>query len=528
MVLLVDEAGFASPALYATLNARAFWGRLDMHQLDISELLNVTFGNILLQLVFGDFGLLKPVPRGARSLGEAFLKEADSFNELDRVDLISDMDRAGLRFLDQVSVNTIEFQGTYRYAEGDPLIQLLQAMRVPGGRKLDSVLKAQVESRIRCADNDPRMAPTFRFPAPIVNDCNSANNFFNGMFSAVNWEQVSRLQQVWVMRNATLTVGPTAMQNTKSGSPVWYWTSFPPAACKGIAHIFLKSLGRQAGCRGKGQLVVFIQRVDRPAFHQYAEDRRFMRSALEVVNMTKTARLQGFCSLYRGMPVKINTRLMPPDLVPETTAEVLECGFHEEECFGMPRNQNASPWMWPHASHPCWKRGWVVLDRVPRYIVLRVHGSSTDYTGTGKPGVYLLEPCNGQWDMEYRAEKVVNHPNARPAIRTAPKVKVAMSSTQLAISPARVGTFNNFQGKTCRDDDKQALGHSIDLKMQRSDDVWAHYYMIIGRATSLSTTLFFNFPKTVDGEYDWSVFESGPPEDLVQVFAEIQRRYWQT
>ena len=73
------------------------------------------------------------------------------------------------------------------------------------------------------------------------------------------------------------------------------------------------------------------------------------------------------------------------------------------------------------------------------------------------------------------------------------------------------------------------MGHTIDLKLlDGNDDKWLHYYMILGRATSLATTLLLNFPEDANGEPDWTIFESGPPEYLVHVFAELEKRYQKT
>ncbi len=402
-------------------------------------------------------------------------------------------------------------------------------MRTIGGQELPARLKKQIESRIKCGVHDPRARPSYRLPASAVQNAVTENNFCNGMFSAVNWEQVARLQQIWAMRNARESLGPRALQNTREGKPKWLWNTFCPYLCRQatrLADIFARVIGRKMG--QPGQLVCFAQRVDRPQVQQFASDVVLMRKALEIVNMTDTGKLSGLCSMYIGMPMKVTTKVLPPDIVQEATAEVLGISFHEEECYGMPRRPDP-PGSWPPPNHPCWQRGWVLLDRLPRCVELRMHGEYEDYTGTGRPGVYLMEPKNADWDFKYQAQKIINHPNAKPVVQKAAKTVVSMRSSQLPLGPAGVGTFNNFQGKTVKDELGVPMGHTIDLKlMQKDDENWAHYYMILGRATSLSTTMLLNFPTTEDGEYDWSMFERGPPEYMAHVFQGLQNRYKKT
>ena len=524
-----DEIGAAAPCLYATLDARAFWGRQQGHHLNKHDRCNMPFGDPMLQIDAGDFCQLKPVPRGSCSLMEAFLYKTTGYADAERAKPLGDMERKGIRTFEIISALTVEFQGTYRFKPGDPLVKLLQIMRTPGGKTIPPLLKQQIQSRIRCGSSDPRAQPTYRMPLAAVNDACTNNNCCNGMFSAVNWEQVSRLQHICILRNARQSLGCSAERNTAQGKPRWRWTTFCPylnKASLALATIFARVLGRLHGSRG--QLICFAQRVDRPHMQQYAGDVNLLRHALQIVNMTETAKLMGFCGLYKGMSVKITHKIMPPDIVQEATAEVVDIGFHEEEMFGMPQRSHQVG-TWPAATHPCWDRGWVQLDRLPRWVALRMHGEREDYTGTGKPGYLIMEPVNGEWEFKYQATGIINHPNAKPVLQKAAKTTVAMTSSQLPLAPAGVGTFNNCQGKTARDEIGVPMGHTVDLKLtQRGEDDWAHYYMILGRATSLSTTLLLNFPRKDNNDLDWSIFEGGPPQYMLHVFENLKQRYAKT
>ena len=554
-----DEVGAAAPGLYGTLSSRAYWGKRAAGQIEDVGPKQAPFGNPLLHVDAGDFAQLRPVPKGSPSLMEAFLMSRKEYANEGRVRPLTDMEMLGLKTFDLVAETCVEFKGTYRFKENDPLIRLLQIMRTVGGAEVPETLRQQILSRIQLGGKDPRAKLFYRFPKSVLgSDVFSDNNFCNGMHSAVNWEQVSRMQQVWAARNARASRGPQALQNSRAGEPQYYWETFCPYLSRAhwrMAPVFEKCLGRLSASRG--QLLFLSQRVDRAQAQQHAHDKEpwlfvacnllfsvsnlffgwavapddlqaLLRSALRHVNMTDTGKLAGLCPLYLGMPVKVTHKLCPPEVVQEATGEILQIGFHEEERYGLPR-QLHRPGGMPHKGHPCWSRGWVKLDMVPRWVEIRLHGCTADFTGTGRPGVYLVEPTNADWDLQYQATAIVNHPNEVPKRKKVPRIKVGLRSSQLPIAPAGVGTFNNMQGKTAKDEKSVPMGHTIDLKLlDGNDDKWLHYYMILGRATSLATTLLLNFPEDANGEPDWTIFENGPPEYLIHVFAELEKRYEKT
>ena len=171
------------------------------------------------------------------------------------------------------------------------------------------------------------------------------------------------------------------------------------------------------------------------------------------------------------------------------------------------------------------------LDLLPRFVEIRLHDSKIDYTNTGRPGVFLLEPKNAEWVFGHAQEKTINHPNSpAPVLQKGKKVYVGIKSSQLPLAPAGVGTYNNCQGKTAKNELGVPIGHTIDLHLlHRDEESWAHYYMILGRATSLATTLLVNFPrKEGSDELDWSWLEDGPPEYMTRVFDEMKQRYLKT
>ena len=102
------------------------------------------------------------------------------------------------------------------------------------------------------------------------------------------------------------------------------------------------------------------------------------------------------------------------------------------------------------------------LDYLPRWVEIRVHGSAVaavDYTGTGRPGVFVLEPTNAERLCNIRQRNLSNHPNAaRPVLMNGAKLFVPLRSTQIPLAPAGIGTFNNAQGKTARDEEGTPTG----------------------------------------------------------------------
>ena len=59
--LLMDEISLADPELLAVLNDSAGWGRMQAYGLASSSFVQNTFGNIMLQVMLGDFLQLNPV-----------------------------------------------------------------------------------------------------------------------------------------------------------------------------------------------------------------------------------------------------------------------------------------------------------------------------------------------------------------------------------------------------------------------------------------------------------------------------------
>ena len=542
-VVLIDECGVARPDLFLAVHASIFWGRQEWYGWDPRSIDDRPLGDVLLQVFAADFGQLEPVRQNNTenmSLMSEWLAPALEPSSDPDVQL----QRRGLRIWKKCVTNCLEFRGTFRFKPGDAIIPLLSHMRKPGGGPLPEELKEALLQCMRFPDKagnrltrDNRDHPFSTLPDALEVDPCSRNNFTSGYFSAINWEQVTRLQALWVSRNAALSAGPVALRNAASGRPVRIWRLhellYHPYIARTWPSVQINADNRQTHRRllpmlreNLGQIVFWMQRVDKPTLPEHRNNAHLLSSALDIVSMTTTARLQSWTGIYLGLAVKITQKLFAPEVVQEAIGEIIDITFHSRETFGgtMPAGTQ-----WP-PRRLIGGDGTVFLSHLPSHIALRIHGSATDFTGANRPGVYILQPRTYGWKMSYRPRLIIDHPNARPVVKQGDAQMVQISSTGYCIAPAYVGTNQNQQGKTTRDECGVPMAHTIDMLMAMSgrgnkDEVnkqlWNHYHMILGRATSLANMQLHNFPMLAEELPDWSVFEMGPPAHLVRVFAKI-------
>ena len=536
--ILMDEISLADPELIAVLNDSAGWGRMKAYGLSSSSFVEKTFGNTMLQAMLGDFLQLNPVK--SHSLLGCYLQGTGmdipgvpSYENAEHAVKAAKLSQVkkGYDVFDKVSKNVIIFRGAYRFDAGDPVAKILETMRTPGGAKLPrEVLIAMVKRIFRPSSfSEDRLNPDYVLRDEHGQQIGPTGFFAQGFHSAINWDQVARLQQIWAVQAARLSMGPVAWQNhPKSGSPQHLHWTWPPAACKKMPEA-IKAILAQLDCffRSTGQLLFYVQAVDVCNVKAYAHRHDVYTQAMNVANMASgTNGLIGILAWFMGMRIKLTKKIQPPDLVQECPAEVIGVRFHPDECFGMPHSSAHSHDGMPPAHHECWSTGCVLLDRLPLYLEVRVIGSTTDYTGTNRPGVFFLEPVGDSWTLRYRLSTTVSHPHALKKRRTQ-ITPVAMTRYQIPAAPETVGTYNNFQGKTVQGPSGEPCGHTIDLMKpdyMSKDEYKQHVYMILGRAKKLEWTLLKNFPHEEDGELDLEVFESGPPDYIIRNMEELERR----
>ena len=450
------------------------------------------FGNILMQVFMGDFMQLNPVSN--HTLLEALIQRT----RVPRVPKkVSDEDKDGYSIFRAICDNVVVFSGTHRFLDAD-LPALLQIMRTPGGAIVPDALRKKVKKQIVLSASDVRLSVDY--------EQRGRRGFFAfGAKAAIQWEQVARLQQLHVVLCARASCGPHALFNKADGKP-------------DVSSVAGRSLR-------PGQLVYYFQAVD--TFRHKQHDRQIYLDALKFVNLSKSAGLQGISGFFVGMRVRLTKKIAPPELVQEATGEIIDIRFHPMERFGHPCGNPLRP----PDQHDCWDRGWVLCDYLPMHIAVRWDGCSDDYTGLGQPGVWHLEPQRDSWDFPLAKVYTINHPNAaRPVKRCATgkkKATVEVTRVGCALAPEQVVTFQNIQGQTVRGPQGEPKGFDVDLyrpsTMSGNDmagEYFQHVYIALGRARRLDEVLIRNFPQLESGELDWSIFENGPPDYLVE-FARI-------
>ena len=414
----------------------------------------------------------------------------------------SDETRDGYKIFRKFLQNVILFSGSHRFLDKD-LPKLLEIMRVKGGSVVPERLRKKIRERIIVHD-DPRLKTDYRLEGQL-------GFFAFGASAAIQWEQVARLQQLQLLISARHCAGPRAQMNHADGSP-------------NIAKHGFMSMPKGV----EGQLVYYFQAVDR---FRHPQEIQIHHEALKCVNLSKTAGLMGMFGAYLGMRVRLKKKIAAPELVQEATGEIVGIRFHSKERFGHPN----STCLQPAENHDCWKRGWVRCEYLPVHVEVRFDGLSEDYTGLNKPGVWHVEPVEDAWKLPIRKSYTVDHPNAKGKKTVQVKAKkdteIEVWRTQCPLAPEFAVTFQGIQGTTVRGPEGQPKGLTLDLYRPqtmrgegRDAEYFQHVYMALGRAQKLEWMLLRNFPRDTYGELDWSLFEKGPPEFIVEFFEFLETK----
>ena len=373
----VDEISLTAPNLLAMLHASACYGRMDIGPEDF---LDNIFGNVLCQILAGDFLQLNPVC--ARSLMEAFGIEVPGAPRYEKMEEQQrrkklDVDEHGLAVFRAFLQNVILFRGSHRFRKGDPLAELLEKMRIVGGQPLSLALKEAIRKQVhRPLGGDPRLKSDFVMHDPAGAPIGAPGFFSRGYFSAVNWDQVARLQQLCAYESARGSFGPTATVNTSQGKAQLLQRGFPPYVSKSFNLQYGTVLRRlspllESLMYEQGRLLYYVQAVDLVHQAEFANDKSVLREILSITNMaTKTGNLMSFLPLHIGLKVKVTKKLLPPEIVQECPAEIIAIQMHPNERFGIPGAPAGGSV--PAPSHPCWQSGFVRLDYLPASVTIRI------------------------------------------------------------------------------------------------------------------------------------------------------------
>ena len=398
----LDEISLTPPSLLAVLDDSAHWGRESLITGsvrggggsvsgggDVDSQFMETLGNILCQMFAGDFLQLNPVLN--HSLMEIFGVEVPRAPTYERMDEHSrqrkqHIDQKGLDIFGKFLPQTILFRGSHRFKAGDPLATILGNIRQEGFHPLSPELKDLIRKQVfRPLAGDTRLDSNFVMRDREGRQVGPTGFFANGMFSAINWDQVARLQQITVYESAKNSFGVAALQNTVDGRPVRLLRHFPAAVSRSFNSRFGRAFDAAADVLtsflfARGQVIYYAQAVDLVHQKEYFNDKSVLRECLAITNMaSKTCNLMSFCPLHVGLRVKITKKLMAPELVQECPAEIIAIQVHPEERYGIPGCPPGLPQ--PPAGHPCWTEGVCRLDFLPASVTLRVEAGTLTFLG---------------------------------------------------------------------------------------------------------------------------------------------------
>ena len=137
--------------------------------------------------------------------------------------------------------------------------------------------------------------------------------------------------------------------------------------------------------------------------------------------------------------------------------------FHPNEKFGHP----ASTSIRPHSSHACWNRGWVLCDCLPLSVQVRFDDCKEDYSGLGRPGVFLVEPVSDMWEFPFNRSITVNHPLGPMPVRgnkqSRKKKGLDVTRVQVPLGPEQQVTYQNIQGQTVKGPCGEPKGFVLDM-----------------------------------------------------------------
>ena len=368
----LDEISLTPPYLLAVLSDAAHWGRLAFCGPDSGGSVPVvatkqssrrrapkdaatnytdalgaeTLGNVLCQILAGDFLQLNPVLN--HSLMEIFGVEVPRAPTYERMgeqtrQRKQQIDRTGVQIFGRFLPQTILFRGSHRFKAGDPLATILSNMRREGSHPLTPELKDLIRKQVyRPLAGDPRLDSNFVMRDAAGHQVGPRGFFANGMFSAINWDQVARLQHITVYESAKNSFGVSALENTVDGRPVRLLRHFPAALGRSFNARFGRGLQAAADVLSsflfpRGQVIFYAQAVGLVHQKDFFADKAVLRECLAITNMaSKTCNLMLFCPLHVGLRVKLTKKLIRPELVQECPAEVLAINVHPEERYGIP------------------------------------------------------------------------------------------------------------------------------------------------------------------------------------------------
>ena len=249
----IDEIGAVPGDLLHADALRTTYGRCLRYNLDPTLYMkpSETWGRMFAKILCGDFLQLPPVPPTASLLAEDTPKKPQSYEWRQARKLLMDMEYV------------VDFRQMRRFT--DPLlVEILEAMRTPGGKKIsDAAWAALGETVLKPGDaSDQRLA--------------NARHWYE---CAYEWRHVSFAMHAHARLNA----------------------------------------------KAEGKVLYFVQAVDRPRRRITQEEYEAMRACS---NIGTSAKLPGLLPLYVGMEMILTSSYLPPRIVRGAEVVVVDIELH--------------------------------------------------------------------------------------------------------------------------------------------------------------------------------------------------------
>ena len=258
----------------------------------------------------------------------------------------------------------------------------------------------------------------------------------------------------------------------------------------------------------------YIQAVDLPMNFVAPTDtdaQKLFRAFLQVSSLTKTKRLPAFCLLHVGMEVRLTTTLDMPYAVQDATATVLEiqCADNDGQAC---RHRRKSAVLESLEQE-------ILLDLLPVAVLIRLHdckhvflpaqpcANCPEFTGTCSACMAKQRNLEGVFAVQQLA---------RIWRYDGPELQgqfIGVKRRQIPLAPARVLPLYSMQGITAT---PGLVAHWVVPPRLASDIKWLICYVTLSRVPSLKQLVSIGLSDKIR-----EVLESGPPEDLVQMFSTL-------
>ncbi len=371
-VSVIDELGCVAGALLHADCLRKTYGKSLQHRIKPTDYMRPqeTWGRMPAKLLCGDFLQLPPVPASASLLAPT---KGQTYEHQQGRKILADMEYV------------IDFVQMQRFE--DPLqIQVLEAMRCPGGKKIsDECWEAIVATKIRNADD-----------APTASTASSSSG------------SRSQPSPVWDKR----------LREARG----WWESAYEWRIVSYAMHARARLDAHDAG-----KILFYIPAVDRPSTRLSQEHYEDMRA---YPNISQSAKFPSVLPVFIGMEMILSESVLPPTYVRGTACIVKGIELHPNEPPIEGRDSITT--------HGC-----VVLHYMPKFVYVHIKGSKDSFlqAATGEVGVNVDADLTGVLAIGPKSRPWKFKPRGF-------KTDVCVTRTQVCLMPQKQCTLHGVQGKT--------------------------------------------------------------------------------